>query len=62
MVWILTRGGPYNTSQVLTSWAFQVGILAGGLARGAAIALFMLSALAVIAVWVLHLASRETAQ
>uniref|UniRef100_A0A831TF45 Sugar ABC transporter permease n=1 Tax=Thermorudis peleae TaxID=1382356 RepID=A0A831TF45_9BACT len=62
VVWILTRGGPYNTSHVLASWAFQVGILAGDLARGAAIALFMLPALAVIAVWVLHLVSRETTQ
>jgi multiple sugar transport system permease protein len=59
VVWILTRGGPYNTSHVLASWAFQVGIVAGDLAQGAAIALFMLPVLAIIAIWVLRLSHRE---
>lgn len=59
VVWILTRGGPYNTSHVLASWAFQVGIVAGDLAQGAAIALFMLPVLALVAVWVLRLLARE---
>ena len=62
VVWILTRGGPYNTSHVLSSWAFQVGIVAGDLAQGAAIALFMLPVLAVIAIWVLRLSHREVTE
>jgi len=62
VVWILTRGGPYNSSHVLASWAFQVGIVAGDLAQGAAIALFMLPVLAAVAVWVLRLASREVTE
>lgn len=62
VVWILTRGGPYNTSHVLSSWAFQVGIVAGDLAQGAVIALFMLPVLAVVAIWVLRLSHREVAE
>ncbi len=62
VVWILTRGGPYNTSHVLSSWAFQVGIVAGDLAQGAAIALFMLPVLAIVAVWVLRLSHREVTE
>jgi len=62
VVWILTRGGPYNTSHVLSSWAFQVGIVAGDLALGAAIALFMLPVLALVAIWVLRLSHREVTE
>ena len=39
--YILTNGGPFNSTQVLTTWAFQNGINAGNVGEGAAIALFM---------------------
>jgi multiple sugar transport system permease protein len=58
LVYILTGGGPFNTTHVLSSWAFQVGIIAGDLGQGAAIALFLLPVLLVATVGMLRLASR----
>jgi multiple sugar transport system permease protein len=58
--YILTQGGggPLNSGQVLTTWAFQTGINAGNLGEGAAIALFMLPLLAVVVIGMLFSASR----
>lgn len=62
IVYILTKGGPFNTTHVLSSWAFQVGIIAGDLGKGAAIALFLLPVLLVVALVMLRTAARaETA-
>jgi len=41
VIYILTRGGPYDTTQVLPSMAFFTGILGGDLAEGAAISIFL---------------------
>ncbi len=41
VVYILTRGGPTNSTRVLASWAFFRGIEGGDVAQGAAIALFL---------------------
>jgi multiple sugar transport system permease protein len=41
VIYILTRGGPYDTTQVLPSLAFFAGILGGDLAEGAAISIFL---------------------
>ena len=41
VVYLLTKGGPINSTQVLGTYAFQVGILAGDVAHGAAICLFL---------------------
>jgi multiple sugar transport system permease protein len=41
VVYVLTRGGPTNSTQVLASWAFFRGIEGGDVAQGAAIALFL---------------------
>ena len=41
VVFVLTRGGPLNSTQVLSSYAFFKGIEGGSLAQGAAIALFL---------------------
>jgi multiple sugar transport system permease protein len=56
--YILTNGGPFNSTQVLTTWAFQTGINAGNLGEGAAIALFMLPFLAAVVVGMLVFARR----
>lgn len=45
VVYLLTRGGPYNSTHVLASLAFQEGILGGDVGRGAAIAIFLLPVL-----------------
>jgi multiple sugar transport system permease protein len=57
-VYILTAGGPFNSTHVLSSWAFQVGIIAGDLAQGAATALFLLPVLLVAAIVMLRIAAR----
>ncbi|MDR7481963.1 MAG: sugar ABC transporter permease [Armatimonadota bacterium] len=58
VVYILTSGGPFNTTHVLSSWAFQVGIIAGDLAQGAAVALFLLPVLLAGAITMLRVAAR----
>jgi multiple sugar transport system permease protein len=56
--YILTNGGPFNSTQVLTTFAFQTGIVSGNVGEGAAIALFMLPLLAVVTVAMLVFARR----
>jgi multiple sugar transport system permease protein len=58
VVFVLTRGGPYNSTQVLASWAYFTGIDGGDLAGGAAISLFLFPVLVGIAVLLLRLAKR----
>ena len=58
VVYILTRGGPFNSSQMLTTWAYQTGINAGSLGEGAAISLYLLPVLLVVAVLMLRFARR----
>jgi multiple sugar transport system permease protein len=58
VIYILTRGGPYDTTQVIPSEAFFTGILGSDLAEGAAVSIFLVPLL-VIAAWiVLRSASR----
>jgi multiple sugar transport system permease protein len=59
VVYILTRGGPVNSTQVLPSYAFFKGIEGGSLAQGAAIALFLFPLLLAAAVAILR-AVRKT--
>jgi multiple sugar transport system permease protein len=56
--YILTNGGPFNSTQVLTTYAFQQGINAGNIGQGAAIALFMVPVLAFVVVGMLFFARR----
>jgi multiple sugar transport system permease protein len=58
VVYLLTRGGPYNSTHVLASLAFQRGIFGGDLGQGAAIALFLLPVLVVVAILMLQTARR----
>ena len=46
VVYLLTQGGPANASKILPVLAYQIGIQAGSLGRGAAIALFLVPLLA----------------
>src|SRR2546425_6427547 len=41
VVYLLTQGGPANATKILPVLAYQIGIQAGSLGRGAAIALFL---------------------
>jgi len=58
-VFILTRGGPANATQVLPSLAFFTGVQGGALGRGAATALFLLPVLAAISILILSLIRRR---
>jgi multiple sugar transport system permease protein len=58
VVYLLTRGGPFNSTHVLSSLAFQQGILGGDLGQGAAIAVFLFPLLVVVAVLMLRIARR----
>ena len=58
VVYILTRGGPYDSTQVLPSLAFFTGILGSDLAEGAAISVFLVPILVVIAWLMLRVAHR----
>ena len=57
-VYVLTRGGPINATQVLPTWAFFTGIEGADLAQGAAIALFLFPVLLAFAVLILRAVRR----
>ena len=58
VVYILTRGGPYNTTQVLPSLAFFTGVLGSDLSEGAAISVFLVPILVAVAAFMLRIAHR----
>jgi multiple sugar transport system permease protein len=58
VVFVLTRGGPYDQTQVLATWAFFTGIQGGDLAGGAAVSLFLFPVLVAVAIVFLMLARR----
>ncbi len=58
VVFVLTRGGPQNATQMLASWAFFRGIEGGSLGQGAAVAVFMFPVLAGLAALVLRIVHR----
>ena len=58
VVYVLTRGGPFDTTQVLSSLAFFKGIVGGNLSVGAAISLFLFPVLFGTVVLMLQVARR----
>jgi multiple sugar transport system permease protein len=58
VVYVLTRGGPTNSTQVLASWAFFRGIEGGDIAQGAAVALFLFPLLLAGAILILRAVRR----
>ena len=56
--YILTNGGPFNSTQMITTYAFTTGINAGNIGEGAAISLFLLPVLAIVAIGMLFFARR----
>jgi multiple sugar transport system permease protein len=58
VVYVLTRGGPTNSTQVLASWAFFRGIEGGDVGQGAAIALFLFPLLLAAAIAILQAVRR----
>ena len=58
VVYILTRGGPYDSTQVLPALAFFTGVLGSDLAEGAAISIFVVPLLVLVAWLMLRAAHR----
>ncbi|HEV1994693.1 MAG TPA: sugar ABC transporter permease [Candidatus Acidoferrum sp.] len=58
VVYILTAGGPFDSTQTLPSLAFATGIQGSDLAAGAAISIFLVPVLVVIAYLMLRVAHR----
>jgi multiple sugar transport system permease protein len=58
VVWILTRGGPFNSTQVLTTWSETIGIESTRVGAGAAISLYLFPLLVVVTVLMLFFAKR----
>lgn len=58
IVYVLTRGGPFDTTQVLASLAFFTGVPGGDLAEGAAISLFLFPLLVAVVILLLTIARR----
>lgn len=59
VVYLLTKGGPTNSTHVLGSFAFQVGILSGDVAQGASIALFLFPVLLIVSILLLRYLRRR---
>jgi len=58
VVYVLTGGGPLNSTQVIPTVAFATGVVSGALGLGAAIALTLLPLLVVAGVLILRSAGR----
>ena len=58
-VWLLTQGGPYNTTHVFGTYAYNIGINAGDLGMGAAITLFIFPFLALTVIFMLRFLKRD---
>ena len=59
LVYVLTRGGPTNSTHLLATLAYQIGMSAGELSMGAAISLWMFPFMAALVVVVLWYQRRE---
>jgi multiple sugar transport system permease protein len=59
LIYALTHGGPANATQVYATYAFDLGMTAGQLGMGAAVALSMLPALALLIVVLTFYLRRE---
>ena len=58
VVYILTRGGPFDSTQVLPALAFFTGVLGTDLAAGSAISVFLVPILVIVAWLMLRMAHR----
>lgn len=59
-IWIITKGGPFDQTQVLATYAYQLGVNAGYLGKGAATSLFMFPLMAVMVFMMLRFLRKES--
>jgi multiple sugar transport system permease protein len=50
LIYVLTGGGPANSTHLVATYAYQIGVASGLLGEGAAISLFMFPVLCLV-VW-----------
>jgi multiple sugar transport system permease protein len=60
IVWVLTRGGPTNSTHLFATLAYQTGLVSSKLGEGAAIALFLFPVLVITVIEQLHLIRKDT--
>jgi len=59
LIYVLTRGGPANLTHVFSTYAYQIGMVAGNLSMGAAISLFMFPFMLLFTILVLWYQRRD---
>jgi multiple sugar transport system permease protein len=59
LIYVLTKGGPANTTHIFGTYAYQIGLSATEIGMGAAISLYMFPILAVFAILLLFYLRRE---
>jgi multiple sugar transport system permease protein len=59
IVYVLTRGGPVNTTHLFATLAYQTGLQGGNLGQGAAISLFLFPLLGAVVFFQLRYIRRE---
>jgi multiple sugar transport system permease protein len=59
LIYVLTRGGPANSTHVFATYAYQIGMVAGELSNGAAISLFMFPFMLLFTIGVLWYQRRD---
>jgi multiple sugar transport system permease protein len=59
IVYVLTRGGPVNTTHLFATLAYQIGLQGGNLGQGAAISLFLFPMLAMVVFFQLRYIRKE---
>jgi multiple sugar transport system permease protein len=62
VVYVLTRGGPHNSTHLFATLAYQLGMASGNLGEGAAVAMFMFPFLALVILWQLLYLRKEGRQ
>ena len=61
IVYVLTRGGPMDSTHLLATLAYQTGLASGFLGKGAAISLFLFPVLAIVVYFQLRIIRRRWA-
>jgi multiple sugar transport system permease protein len=61
IVYVLTRGGPANSTHLFATYAYQVAMIGSRLGLGAAVSLFMFPVLALVIIFQLVYLRREQA-
>lgn len=59
LIYVLTKGGPANSTHIFGTYAYQVGTVAADIGQGAAIALYMFPVLAFFAILLLSYLRRN---